>query len=453
MLFDSELIDIQKIHAWELYSESLLSEVRQAKDEGRDISEFEAAARSVAAMPKSAYREDLADILFRALTTAPIRADYPYIEPDDLCEIRAARPKNRKEFSKPDKTSLAPKIRGAWYGRIAGCLLGKPVEGWHTKELHEMLRKTGNFPLSRYMTSVDLSSMGKDFCRANEVGRTWADTLDGCAPVDDDTNYTALAVRVIDRFGRDFTPRDMATAWVDMQPMNAYCTAERRAFKNFVAGIMPPKSATYKNPDREFIGAQIRGDYFGYINPASPEAAADMAWRDACISHVKNGIYGEMFVAAMLAAAAVTSDVREVLRAGLGEIPEKSRLAEAIESVLSWFDGGIPQEDVFRRIHASWDEYLPFDWVHTIPNAMIVAASLLYGDGDYTKTICMAVETGFDTDCNGATCGSIFGMMHGDTAIGEEWKAPLCGTLDTSIFGVNRASIDELVSRTLGHIE
>ena len=80
-------------------------------------------------------------------------------------------------------------------------------------------------------------------------------------------------------------------------------------------------------------------------------------------------------------------------------------------------------------------------------------ASLLYGKGDYSKSICMAVETGFDTDCNGATVGSIFGMTHGADSVPEEWTKPLNNTLETSIFGVGTVRITDRVEKTLEQIE
>ena len=84
---------------------------------------------------------------------------------------------------------------------------------------------------------------------------------------------------------------------------------------------------------------------------------------------------------------------------------------------------------------------------------MIVAAALLYGGGDYGKSICMAVETGFDTDCNGATVGSIIGMAKGIDAIAPEWLAPSQGKLKTTLFGVEIVSVDEMAERTLLQIE
>ena len=84
---------------------------------------------------------------------------------------------------------------------------------------------------------------------------------------------------------------------------------------------------------------------------------------------------------------------------------------------------------------------------------MIVAASLLYGKGDYGKSICMAVETGFDTDCNGATVGSVLGMANGLDSIPEYWQKPIADTLETTIFGVNTVKISDRVKLTMEHID
>ena len=218
------------------------------------------------------------------------------------------------------------------------------------------------------------------------------------------------------------------------------------------SSTVPPKSATYKNPYREWIGAQIRGDYFGYINPGDPEIAAEMAWRDASVSHVKNGIYGEMFVAAMLAVAAVTNDVEAIILGGLAQIPYTSRLYEDVMSVLNNFKSGASQKECFDNIHKKYDEYTDHGWTHTNANAMIVAASLLYGNGDYGRSICMSVETGFDTDCNGATVGSVLGMANGIDSITEYWMKPMNDTLHTSIYGLWAVKISDRVKITMAHI-
>ena len=137
---------------------------------------------------------------------------------------------------------------------------------------------------------------------------------------------------------------------------------------------------------------------------------------------------------------------------GLGEIPKNSRLHESVEALLDKYESGLSGEEAFEWIHALYDEHTGYGWCHTISNALIVCASLLYGGGDYSKSICMAVQTGFDTDCNGATVGSVLGMRGGLGCIDEKWLRPLNGTLDTTIIGVGKVPVESLIERTLRHV-
>ena len=196
-------------------------------------------------------------------------------------------------------------------------------------------------------------------------------------PVHDDTNYTVLYQELIEKSGRDFSPGDVCRMWLRSQPREQYFTAEKVAYNNYVKGFEPPYSGSYQNPFREYIGAQIRGDYFGYINPGQPERAAELAFKDACISHIKNGIYGEMFVSAMISCAAVTDDMEDIIRGGLAQIPQTSRLYEAVDGIIQDYKAGKTLQDAYRKIHAAYDEHTGYGWCHTISNAMIVTAALL----------------------------------------------------------------------------
>ena len=444
MQYESKLcLDYEKLEPGEYYPSQLLTEYRQSMEEGLDVGAYQALFEAAAQMPDGHFKQDISDILFQIIWNAGQRDKYEYEEPSELEKIKDSRELYEMEEKKVSEDQLYNKIYGAWLGRICGCLLGKPLEGMYTKDMVPLLKQSGNYPMHRYILSTDETKGMR--------GGFWADTL-ACAPADDDTNYTVLAQVLIENYGRDFTPENVSRVWLDYQPMRAYWTAERAAYRNFVAGYLPPYSAVYKNPYREWIGAQIRGDYYGYINPGNPELAAEMAWRDACISHVKNGIYGEMFVAAMLACAAVTDDLEDILQGGLAQIPCRSRLYEAVQEIISDFHSGVTKEACFAGIHERYDECDEHDGTHTIPNALIVAAALLYGEGDFGRSICMAVETGFDTDCNGATVGSVLGMRNGADCIEEKWEQPIHGALNTDIFGMDKIQIRDCVERTIKHI-
>ncbi len=444
-----EMLPSFNLHPWEAYYKEMPTEYQQTFEEGKDVEKYKNLMYAIAGMPDGKAKSDMADIIFGIIEELPQRADYKYEEPSDLEGIFNCSRRKNHVYKRQSAKVLEDRIKGAWYGRICGCLLGKSIEGIRRSELIPFLKATGNYPMKRYITKSDAENTGDLKIGFPIAQRAYPDGIMDGMPVDDDTNYIMMAYLLVKQYGKDFTPADDARHWLWNQPKDAYCTAERVAFRNFVNGYYPPDSASYKNPYREWIGAQIRGDFFGWINPGRPEKAAEMAWKDGCISHIKNGIYGEMWVSAMLAAAAGGASIGDSIRIGMEYIPEKSRLFEALEKVLDFYGSGKTSDEFFEDFHKRWDDCNGHHWCHTISNAEIVAASLLWGEGDYGKSVCLAVQQGFDTDCNGATVGSVIGIANGFSSIPSVWTDKISGTLFTTIFNHEKVSVNEMAKKTM----
>lgn len=430
------------------YSELLTTALRQAADEGRDPSRVKAiqARAAVLAVPadEAARRQVLA--LIDELEALPVRDGFPYDEPSDLGGIIAARPAPLGESAPlPAQAALRDKVLGAWLGRCAGCLLGKPVEGRSRAVIEAVARSAGAWPLGDYFPYVETPPTGAHF---EPAPKSWHKGSITHAVRDDDTDYPIVGLKVLERKGRSFTPQDVADEWLLSFPYFMVYTAERAAYRNFVSGIMPPRSASFRNPFREWIGAQIRTDVWAWVNPGDPARAAEYAWRDASISHTRNGIYGALFFAAAIAQAFVTDDLDEIVAAGLRAIPAGCRLAEALQRVVEWCKGAGAEawERVWQRI---MDACGDMHWIHTINNAMIALMAVLLGRGDFSTTIGIAVMSGLDTDCNGATAGSLLGALLGAKALPAKWTAPLNDRLESAVEGEHTNAISALAERTL----
>ncbi|NQT53320.1 ADP-ribosylglycohydrolase family protein [bacterium] len=426
------------------------TELRQLEDEGKDATSLTREFRRLIALGNEALflpanQQKAGDLLDRA-QQLPTRADYPFIEPSDLPSIRRRRARGPRAFkTRLSRAALHDHILGAWLGRCAGCLLGKPVEGVRTPDLWGFLKLSRQWPLRDY---IRFGVRGKaKTAYPHLASRARFDRIDHM-PIDDDTNYTTTGFLIVKRCGADFTPADVAQFWMANLPLLATCTAERVAYRNFALQIQPPHSAAYRNPYREWIGAQIRADAFGYLNIGNPQRAADFAWRDASISHIKNGIYGEMLMAALIAAAPFCDGPAELLQVGLSEIPKGSRLYADINETLAWHHEGLTYDEAVAMIHEKWDETTGHDWCHTNSNAAICAVALLWGEGDFGTSVCRAVQPCFDTDCNGATVGSILGMMLGAKAMPAQWTGRLNNTLKTSLQGYETVDIEAIAHET-----
>jgi hypothetical protein len=425
-------------------------ELNQLEQEGRDVTALRRrwdASHAENTTPEALRRS--AQLFLEELSPlARLSADSA-VEPSRLDEILAlcAPPSDdRPTVILPDSV-LEDRITGGWFGRASGCLLGKPVEKTPREGIRRILSSNGSWPLSYYITGngvpEDLllrypwnSHEGKESLRENIL----------CMPEDDDMNYPMLNLAVLESAGPGFTTEHIMRAWLTMLPILSTFTAERVAYMNCLDGLVPPETALFRNPYREWIGAQIRGDVFGWVSPGAPRRASALAFRDAMLSHVRNGIYGEMFVAAMIAAAFVEADPHEVVMSGLALVPPDSRLAQAVRFALSLPGEEPAWEGAVNRLY---EQYGHYHWVHTVNNAALVVAALIYGEGDFERSVCNVVMGGWDTDSNGATVGSILGTMLGAARLPARWIDPLDNRIRSSLRGFDNSAIDLLAQRTL----
>ncbi|MFD3378040.1 ADP-ribosylglycohydrolase family protein [Streptomyces sp. NPDC058697] len=367
--------------------------------------------------------------------------------------VGAAPPPSGRGGLGEEETSLTPatlhpRLEAAWLGRAAGCLLGKPVEKLPLDGIRALARATDNWPLTTWFTERGLPPHLKATHPWNRRSATTslAENIDGM-PEDDDLNYPLLNLLLLQRHGKHFTTTDAARLWLDELPAGRTFTAERVAYRNLLAGIEPPRTAHHRNPFREWIGALIRADAHGWTNPGAPATAAEQAHRDATLTHTANGVYAAMFTAAAIAEAATgTSDIHACLRTGLRVVPPDSRLARAVRHAVQLAREHRDFDTVVDELHAN---HAAYHWVHAIPNTALLAAALTHADGDFTASICRVVSGGWDTDSNGATAGSITGLLAGGPeAIPSRWTTPLKNRLATSIGDFNGTGFDTLADLT-----
>ena len=440
---------------WVQPEDLLRHELWQSACEGRDVTSVRdrwVAAGGVAEPPYAGAspeiatpdQRELAEGLLAELdASAETGADD---EPSDWDAIVATLPAN-EGASEPAYPLDADRVRGAWMGRAVGCVLGKPVEKLPREGIEAILRATDRWPLDRYFTAVGLDPAVSERWPWNRASRPTSleENLAG-TPEDDDLNYTIVALRVLEQHGATFTSDDVAQMWLVDLPAGRTFTAERVAYRNLLDGISPPLTARVRNPFREWIGAQIRTDLYGWVNAGSPRRAAEWAWRDAAVSHTRNGLYGAMFVAAAASEAVRGSDIGTVLDVASSVVPQRSRLARAIALGRDLGRSGGDPTDAYASLEA---EFAGMHWVHALNNTALVAYALEAGRGDLDRSISLTVMGGWDTDSNGATVGAVTGALAGANGIAPRWTDPLLGRLVTSIPDAGDLTFDALTARTL----
>ena len=375
------------------------------------------------------------------LRALPDDPDLRALEPDDLPSIQALRPAGaRRQWQTLPEAEYRDRLEGALLGRFAGCILGSIVECWEVDKMENWAAYLGDaFPPTDYWTEAERpQDLKYRTCLRDTFTRA---KMDG-VPTDDDLIYTQLGMLILEDYGLDFSLDDVGAAWTRYLPHAA--TAEGIALRNLHAGVSAAEAAAVDNPFMFWIGADIRSDPWGYAAPGYPEKAAEYAWRDASISHRRNGIYGAMYFSAVIAAAFALGDPMKALEAGLEEIPADCLLAREIR----WALDEAGSVNNYREARDAVDSrYAGMHRIHTINNAVLTIWGLSIGGDDYTKVIGETVAMGLDNDCTAATAGSIYGAAYGKDAIPAHWTRDFNNKAFSYIIDNPEFAIDDMLNR------
>lgn len=310
--------------------------------------------------------------------------------------------------------------------------------------LQDYLRGVDALPLRDYVPYTDGRSLYQPSCRGEMVR----------SEPDDDINYSVLSLLMLEKHGRGLQTEDVARTWLRLLPYGAVFTAEQSAYVT-----LANRSTTFfahgqelgfdlsecsDNPYNDWIGAQIRTDVYGWVCPGDPSEAARLAAVDAELSHRDTGVHGAQWVAACGAAIPAADSMEDAVMRAAAELPDGSPAAVAIDFARTL----VGREDAVQALHEEYGHLSP---VHTLNNLALVVWALLSYEADFGAAIGEAVAAGWDTDCNGATVGGLWGITGQE--VPAAWTEPWNSTVAVDLAGFSEFTLDELVDRTVAVAE
>lgn len=279
------------------------------------------------------------------------------------------------------------KVYACWIGKNIGGTMGLPYEG-----SREFLDIKG------FTTEKNVALPNDDL----DLQLVWLRAMEVCGA-------KGLTKQALGEFWLSFiTPH-----W------NEYGTAKN----NMSNGFYPPLCGDAFNVWKHSNGAWIRTEIWACLAPGFPELACKYAYDDGCIDHgsLGEGTIAAVFVAALESAAFVETDIRKLIELGLSYIPEDSRVAMSVRSVVECYDKGLDYKAA-RDLMLEQNADIGDGWFQAPSNVAYVVIGLLWGEGDFKKSMIYALNCGDDTDCTGGTLGSIFGIINGTNGIPCDWR-------------------------------
>ena len=233
----------------------------------------------------------------------------------------------------------------------------------------------------------------------------------------DDLDLQLVWLDILKKKGIRINSLDLAEGWkinIDY-PFDEYGVAKA----NLKAGLTPPITGIYNNWFCECMGASIRSEIWGCIFAGKPEIAGYYAYLDASVDHWYEGVYGEVFLSVMESLAFIESNIEGLIKKSCQFLPENSKVRKVSEMVLKLYREGNDLKETREKI---LEEVGHYNFTHCVQNIGFIICGLLFGKGDFLKTIVDATRCGYDTDCTGATAGAIIGIILGKEEIEKQVK-------------------------------
>jgi ADP-ribosylglycohydrolase len=264
----------------------------------------------------------------------------------------------------------------------------------------------------------------------------------------DDLELQLVWMVALERYGIGLTSKHLAKYW--LENIKHGCDEYSVAIRNIRRGIMPPASGWEDNFFADGMGAAIRSEIWAAVFPGRPDAAGYFAENDATVDHWGDGVWSEVFLAMAESRLFMESDILSSFKYALGKLPKSTRLHKALKTVFELHGNGCDLEEAKTII---MKESYHHNFTDCVMNLSFILYSLLWGKGDFIKTVLLAINCGRDTDCTAATCGAILGICHGSKVIPASLLKKLSPTLRLSehigrIAGVPK-TLPELIERTV----
>lgn len=331
------------------------------------------------------------------------------------------------------RSVLMDKIKGGWAGQAIGCTYGGPTE----------FKFRG--------------TMIQDYVPIGWGDGRMKNLFVNAPGLYDDLYMDLTFVEVFERLGLD-APVD-SIAWAFANAEYVLWHANQAARYNILRGIKPPQSGHWlNNPHADDLDYQIEADYAGLMSPGMPNTASGISDRVGHIMTYGDGWYGGVYVGAMYSLAFVLDDVKQVVVEALKTIPPQSRFYQCIRDVIRWHEQ-YPDDwkQAWFECERKYSEdigcpdgvFVPYN-IDAVINSAYIVIGLLYGGGDFFRTIDISTRCGQDSDCNPASAAGILGTLIGYSRIPEMWMKELREVEDIRLAYTN-VSLNDAYRLSCGH--